>query len=587
MNKYKISFLKEYLKLKKIPFTLLSNELKVSSDRFSNQLNGICVASEEELNSLLQIFNVSSYNELIKLVKEDKNTSIENINLDIYDISFLKEYLKLKKVYPIEIADLLNMNANSFVKNLNGNTRNINSEQIKKILEIFNVSSLEELKELTKNDKSESIDNFNIERKYYDFSFFKPYLEKNNISLYKVYENLDIIQSNFYPKISGKAPITQEELDKILNLYNVETYEELKNSIDDNVLPEELQKLISKTKNNNYDFKFLYDFLKKNDIIIAKLASDMNLSSNLLYSAFYKSYAVESTLKTILDYFECNSYEELKEKIENNLNSEEFIDKIKSIETKESVKILSNHYDISFLKPYLKLKGISQRELAVAIGKTQQFVEIRLNGESISNKDLKTILELFKVETYEELEELTKNDKTTSVENFDDRIKFYDISFLKEYFLLFDRDYKIRNLLIEKLNINQRILKKLMMKSKINVVDLKKVLELFEVNTYDELQEKIQNKLKDNINDLTILDDENIDINLLIELISDYDITKDKYEVITMIFNKEKKYNIMKIKKVTNLSKKEILEVYNFCLKIYKEKLKSKNVYKNSLQNKQ
>lgn len=78
-KKYDISFLKLYLEKYLVSRKSLENATEVSSSTMSSYLNGKSTVKEERLKKILGFFKVSSYEELINMCEEDKNSKVNNI----------------------------------------------------------------------------------------------------------------------------------------------------------------------------------------------------------------------------------------------------------------------------------------------------------------------------------------------------------------------------------------------------------------------------------------------------------------------------------------------------------------------------
>ena len=254
-------------------------------------------------------------------------------------------------------------------------------------------------------------------------------------------------------------------------------------------------------------------------------------------------------------------------------------------------------YDISFLKPFLKSNGISQKSIADKMNVSLTKLNDYLNGRKINDSKMILLLEIFNVKSYEELKEMVEN--STYYEHN------YDISFLKEYF----KEKSISQTeFADKLGITRSIISNYLngyiLATEKNMV---KILNFFKVSSYEELKEmvekekkksdiksreKLEEKKSLNFNRANIYTEDSsfynhnykdsvlkkagIDLNKLIKYLNSYDVSVDTYKVVTMIFNDIKDYNISEISDATNFTIPEILNIYETCLQIYNRELKKR-----------
>lgn len=348
VKNYDISFLKDYLKQKGISQSELANNLKMSRQYISLLLNGQQLVNQNHLNIILKLFNVETYDELKELVKNDISDSIEDLNIGIdskkYDISFLKTYLEKNNISIRKLSDYLNIPYKSLESYLLGISK-CDSYLISKLLELFNVKTYNELIILINNPETPNLLDNNLLYSY-DISFLKPYLDNNNI---KYNEFANIIKINyqvFLCLLSGKRKISCNNplLYKIYECFDVETYDELLDLINKNIVPDKLKNIC---KENSMEY--LKEYLKINKVSQNVIANIINI--NYIYFNSYlndrKSIPSEHMTK-ILEFFNVDNSSELKEYCY--LNGRRKYELLNLLITGE---ILSSNINNELLKQYL------------------------------------------------------------------------------------------------------------------------------------------------------------------------------------------------------------------------------------------
>ena len=498
---YDISFLKSYLKKNGISQKNLIISLNISQSYFCEMINGKKRLTQKQLIKILKFFNVKSYDELQELVKNDQNKMSEEIKKykKRYDISFLKKYLKQKNISQTAISNHLNV-SRQYVSALLFGQELITQKHLDKLLELFNVKSYDELQELVKSDSTDSIENLCVDHDIikYDISFLKNYLKKNNISIPKLSNYLDIPYRQFLDDLKGKYKCDNNVINKLLGLFKVKNYDELKQ-----LITYETSNLLIDDLLHSYDISFLKDYFYNNNIkymnFCIMMGLDYRVCMNLL-NGLRKLSCNNPFLYKLYDCFNVKSYTELKMMVNNNIVPT----KLKEIGNKDV-------YDITCIKDYLEYNNISQSKLVKDTGLNYSTINSTLNGRiHLSNEKLNIIYKYFNVNNNSELEE------------------YCYINGKKKYELL--------NYLI--------------------------ISEI--------LSNKIENEsLRNYFNNIKLNID--IDLNKLLEIVSSYEINSDYIDVILLIFNKKYNLSINEISLITNLSCEDITKILRDSINLYIE----------------
>lgn len=143
---YDITFLREYVKYMKIDLNKLADELDINPKELSLLLNGVRNASLDLMDTLCIYFDVDSYEELLKKIKNELN-NIKNIDYDkirkkllsdgvtinkdkkdfilrreekYYNLSFMKEYVSLYNINRTKLCELFYCGVNKIDDVLDG-----------------------------------------------------------------------------------------------------------------------------------------------------------------------------------------------------------------------------------------------------------------------------------------------------------------------------------------------------------------------------------------------------------------------------------------------------------------------------------
>lgn len=488
---------------------------------------------------------------IINKIKNGDSTSLNNVKK--YN-SYIKVCIRKNK----ELKDLLDKKYNIDIMLVSDEIYDL---AVQNILEKYNYSVsiyeniLREVNYIIKNKLSTVIKSLQLKK--YDISFLNDYVIQNRINITNFAKVLDINCSNFRAFLIGKGKIDISSLIKLLDLFNVRSYEELKNK----ALNHELD-VPDILFCGLYDITFLRKFIDDNKIDVRLLNEKLEIKQQRLTDYLGgKNRAPKEVLDKLLEIFSVKDYKELKEKSMNN-----------TLEIPES--LCNIKYDITFFNNYIKHNGISTRKLANELSINLAAMHNYLLGRSKTPKEvLDKLLEIFDVKSYEELKEKSINNTLKIPESLCN-IK-YDITFLNDYIKYYGIDYKK---LADKLSVSlATIYNYLSGRCNISKDVFDKLLKIFDVKDYDEFARKV-NKNELQIPEYLIKNEDKIydiqkgvNIEVLLKLIDIENISKQDYFIILLLFGgmDNKYYSVENISSFLKTDKKHVLSILKKCSKIY------------------
>ena len=138
----------------------------------------------------------------------------------MYNISFLLDYIKLSHLTKEELSKIINVDILSIDNYLNGELF-IDKTMLINLLDYFNIDSFARFKScivrITNSEKS----------KIYDLSFLGKYMAENKITIIDLSKLTHISKDNISKISKGKIKANDEQLNKILKIFNVSSKEEL------------------------------------------------------------------------------------------------------------------------------------------------------------------------------------------------------------------------------------------------------------------------------------------------------------------------------------------------------------------------
>lgn len=286
---YDIGFLKEYFEKFNINLTDFSKKINVDVATVSKYFNSKKKLSIGKLKVFLNVFNCRDYEELKNKIQKSMvdnrkiNINFENKDREEekYDITFMSKYFELKEIKIDPFCNIIGISKYTLIMLINGK-KLADKLILDKILEYFNVSDYEKLKEKI-NDIYNNLKDGEFESKKYDVGFIKEYLNYKGVkqSVLANEFNLSISTVNNY--INSKKLANRKFVKKLLNYYDEDTYTSLK---------ENIQLELNKYDGNIIDYAAIsLIFDKKSDISkrIDKLSRILNIDRELLIEK-YKYY---------------------------------------------------------------------------------------------------------------------------------------------------------------------------------------------------------------------------------------------------------------------------------------------------------
>ncbi len=178
-----------------------------------------------------------------------------------YDISFIDGFLNKNKITKKSLSDAISITcAKLYYALKNGSDLAL----LESLLNLFNVESYEEFK-IGATENALVIPECLFPKVKYDISCLGPYLLKYKIAIKAVANNISVPPTTVGCNIYNGA--TESFLNKILKLFNVKTYEELKQGVleDTLVIPDELLKAnkVGRLRNS-----INIDIIKKEDNLV-------------------------------------------------------------------------------------------------------------------------------------------------------------------------------------------------------------------------------------------------------------------------------------------------------------------------------
>lgn len=260
-------------------------------------------------------YNVSIYENILRevnyIIKNKLSTVIKSLQSKKYDISFLNDYIIQNRINITNFAKVLDINCSNFRAFLIGKGK-IDISGLIKLLNLFNIRSYEELKTKALNYELDVPDILFCG--LYDITFLRKSIDNNKIDVRLLNEKLEIKQQRLTDYLGGKNRASKEVLDKLLEIFNVKDYKELKEKSINNTLeiPESLC-------NIKYDITFLNDYIKHNGISARKLATELSITlSSLRNYLLGRSKTPKKVLDKILEIFNEKDYDEFARKVNKN-----------------------------------------------------------------------------------------------------------------------------------------------------------------------------------------------------------------------------------------------------------------------------
>lgn len=385
-----ISYLKLYIKNKNITLKDISDGINISYSYFSDILNGRRALTETYINKILEYLNIDNLNELKYLANIPKNFKEFT--------KYLRMYIKIKKISLEELANGICINYTYLISMLNGNYV-LKEQYMNDILEFLNVKSFDEMKNI--------VDNF-IPDKSNDISFLNDYLSYLSIDQKELSDYIGCSRAILNYALNGRQTLNDNMMSKLLEYFNVKSINELKDIV---------------KEQNKIDLKFLKFYLEYEGITLEEFSKSIDCSYiNLRLMINDKNKIKKIYYDRILNYFNVSNYNDLLNKLK--------------YETEE---------DLTFIKPFLILNGITQNE----------FAKILKCGITNANKALNGVVKL----------------QPMYIKNLLEYFNFKDFKSFKDYVLL------------------------ILNKNNVNIVDYAAISLIFTHNYVNKMMDKLSKEL--------------------------------------------------------------------------------------------
>ena len=419
MKNYNLSFMNEYIKLKKISIYDLVGIFYVDAYKIKNYFNGLEVPPKSFLSMLYKYMEVNNYNELYNKVKneiekikdENKVTSgfdkkfnigfLSNKNINIEYLSVycniskeeLTNYITGKKLTPIIIINKIceyfkvnNINdlkdleekENNEINTFHDKRRIVNEFSFKETKDEDNIEIIEKSLDIKNYDELKTVDNF-IDLEEF-ISYLKLYIKNKNITLKDISDGVNINYPYISGMLNGVYTLNEKYINKILEFLGLKKYDELKKMVDNSVDPEEF-------------ISYLKLYIKNKNITLKDISDGINISYSHFSSILNgRRTLTEKYINKILEFLNLKNYEELKKKSNDSKKIKKFV---------------------KYLKQYLKKEKISLEELANGINISYSYLCGMLNGRcTLNEKYINKILEYLDIYNlnklkYEKEEDLT------------------------------------------------------------------------------------------------------------------------------------------------------------------------------------
>ena len=344
-------------------------------DYYSNLKTRIKVNQKYNLSD--DILN-SAYEESIEMLKEEYDSDktlylniLSNMKyvltgqksekeINLYDISFMKDYIKYHDFNKNNLMKLLECDKNTFSKIINGE-KQIDKIKLNNILNYYNLNKYDELKEFIKKELEKyykkEIKKQKKNNSKYNISFMKNYIEKNNIPKMRLAQVLEVNSSSIDKILDGIYLISDEKIKLLYTLYKVDNYDELKEKINNSIITNEEKKEVPQKYNFSFmkEYVILYNIQKKELTEIFKCGInkvDYILDGNILLN--------ENITSEVCYELRCKDYDSLKKMIIEKINRKKqiLLANEKEIENK---KILTT--PTKKVEKIIKLEDIDKEEL--------------------------------------------------------------------------------------------------------------------------------------------------------------------------------------------------------------------------------
>ena len=267
------------------------------------------------------------------------------------DLSFLKDYLLLKKISYNKLSKDLNVSS-SYLRNCVNNKTKMKKNIFNGLLNVLSFSSYEELKEEAIRFINEQMD------KSPDLTFFKGFLLKENVSVASFAKELNIPITSFKNAVTKGIKLNNDYLDSILYFFDVKSINELKEKVVNN--DKNIKEKIIELKRYRVEDDDLKQRIKDNNIKYTDIARRVSLSRNSISCYVNNKYLMSYKM-----------YKKISEEVDNIIKEE------------------NDKCNISSFGEVMKINNISQRDLFVSLDMSSYELKRLLSGSKLTSKEEK------------------------------------------------------------------------------------------------------------------------------------------------------------------------------------------------------
>lgn len=285
---YDISFFTKYMNRENIDLMDLFFNLDISLDTFNSCRNGKERLDEKNMKLLLSYLKLDSYEDLLKKACDESKIAYYMKKNDIkleskeqeenkysynqektYDVSFLRDYVKRKKIDLMDLFFSLDISLDIFNSCMDGKNK-LYEKNMRLLLSYLKFDSYEDLLRDVHNETDivfymskngiEILPEEPKQEKTYDVSFLPDYIKSKNIDLMDLIDNLDISLNKFNSCMIGTDCFYEKNMRLLLLYLKIDSYEDLlkdagiKDECD--IKPEEkTRKVVVKVKKRNFKKK--------------------------------------------------------------------------------------------------------------------------------------------------------------------------------------------------------------------------------------------------------------------------------------------------------------------------------------------
>ena len=267
------------------------------------------------------------------------------------DLSFLKDYLLLKKISYNKLSKELNVSS-SYLRNCVNNRTKMKKNIFNGLLNVLSFSSYEELKEEAIRFINEQMD------KSPDLTFLKGFLLKENVSVASFAKELNIPITSFKNAVTKGIKLNNDYLDSILYFFDVKSINELKEKVVNN--DKNIKEKIIELKRYRVEDDDLKQRIKDNNIKYTDIARRVSLSRNSISCYVNNKYLMSYKM-----------YKKISEEVDNIIKEE------------------NDKCNISSFGEVMKINNISQRDLFVSLDMSSYELKRLLSGSKLTSKEEK------------------------------------------------------------------------------------------------------------------------------------------------------------------------------------------------------